>query len=602
MSEANAKTSLRTALSALGRDDRAATLIEKNRTSAWFANDAARIDLLQFHEAISKGTAPAYREACALWGGVPLDGSEIGDPVFDEWVGEFRHSTIAYVHRYLQERLARLAEKPGHSEVTVALCELILRIDPTDSDAAERLVGKLTERGELAAAARVGRNTAAALQAAGLPVPRGLNAVGTAHAPAPPHPDPNGVAEKAQVRHHGIPTVALVPPTGSRPAPDLFSFAHSEVMSQLTRYRTLRCFEPLPPTDDQGVPRYDIHHIQLSEGMRHDYKLLLWHHPNRRTVYLRCINTRRGDTVACVGITYDQLQDRQRAEVLIAGAINKIEQDILNDDGMSTSSPFGRWLGAYKELQQFTMEGDQAALSVLEDLARDSDGCRLSLVHSSISAIMLKQRMYSPTAMMDAEGLARAQQGVSRALALDPHEPFNHVMTGWLSIHERDHDRAIPAFERAMALNPCSSRVLVSAAEAYAYSGQVEKGQALAERAMRLAGQFVPQYYYGYLASIAYMSGDADECLRQLDRAPINAGTLLLAIAAHDERGNRAKVAEVRAKLDQSLRRSMPGVNMARGELARWVTRSYVARDDDQRRRMFGSLERAGVAVDPSHV
>nr|WP_255720669.1 BTAD domain-containing putative transcriptional regulator [Acuticoccus kalidii] len=608
-----ARASLRKALSMLTAVDPSKSLLGKDRAHIWFAGDPAKSDLALFNQCLNLGTETAYREALGLWRGEPLQGLELGDPSFDEWVSTYRSDTVGITHRLLCDRLKGLVQNKAPASHLIALCELIVRIEPTDTEANERLIHALADEGDTAAAAKRFRSYSTALAELDVTVPRHLaEFVGAMSAPAPSRPieastqptfqNQLPLREKSGAIDHfrQRPTVALVRPNGMRPTPDLFSFAHSEVMFQLARFRSMRCFERDAPGAGGAIdPSASlISRVKLSDAVDHDYRLLLWDEPAARSIYLRCVNARRQDTVSCVRLDYESLADRTQAETIIASAVNSLEQDILDDEGSARDTVFGRWLEAYKLLTRWTHSSDREALAILEDLAGDEEGKRLSLVHSSISSILMIQRLMVPTGKeLSNNGLERARECIDHALRLDDLEPFNHVILGWLRVQTNDHDRALHAFDDALALNPYSSRTLIAAAEANAYCGQIERARKLSSQAVNLAGHYVPPWFHGYMANITYLAGDLEECVNHLRRAPENVHSSLLAVAAHQERGDTRSASAARVSFDREVRRSQPHVAVDGDALSRWIVWSNMTRDQSTRQRLFNALEKAGVPV-----
>ena len=597
--ETQARGSLRKCLSVIGSNNSTNTLIARDRGSVWFAGDPSRVDVNRFNAAISRRTAAGFRDALTFWEGEPLAGMECGAIAFDEWVVQFRAQTVHFSHNYLTDALKGLSNEPQEerSEVLVALCELILRVEPADHVAAEALIVEYARLGNVAAAARQYRTLGNALRDLDLPMPRRIVAqaegLGIAASSAPV--DLKTTAPVDAEPDSGIPRVLLMRPVGSQSGCDKFKFAQSEVMCQLSRYRSIRSFEDLGAAAGNGP---DSQQIRIDHGIEHDYRLLLWNEPNVRSIYLRCVNTRRMNTVSCVRLDHDLLADRTKTEEVIATAVNTIERDILNDEAQPVGTVFARWLSAYRELQNFTTQSDQVALEILEDLAASPAGARLSIVHSSIGAITMKRNLYSPILFETSDfGFAKARRSVDRALSLDPLEPFNHSISGWLKLQSGRHDRGLAAFQNALALQPYSSRTLISAAEGHAYCGDLDVARRLAGKAMEISGRYAPAYFHAYLATIAYLSGDLDECVLRLSRAPLNIQTSLLAVAAYEERGDTSGAAEARTTFEQELQRLDPPRSFDHSALSRWIVKSNMTRDDDARRRMFASLERAGVAA-----
>lgn len=587
-----ARASLRKAISVLSADETTQVLIGKDRANAWFAGDPTRSDLATFNRCIGAGTERAYREALQVWRGEPLVGLELGEPTFDEWVATFRADTIGLTTKLLSNRLALMAGRTTPAGLEIALCELIARIDPSHPEANERLIHLQVGEGQAAAAARQLRSYTAALADLDLPAPRALIAV-VASCKA----DIGTPAEQAErERDRERPVVALIRPRSTRPLPDLFSFAHSEVIHQLTRFRTMRCFE----RDDGQVPAEGnvLKRIGLTDQLDHDYRLLLWDEPKAQAIYLRCINVRRQDTVSCVRIDYEALADRNRAEAMISASINSLEQDIVNDVSPDRHSAFSRWLEAFKLLSQWSAVSEKQALTILEGLAGEKEGRRLSLVHSTIGSLLMIRRLTVPATESVTNGdLERARRSAINALAIDELEPFNHVIMGWLKVQTHEHDRALVYFDTALKLNPYSSRTLIAAAEANAYCGDIDRAKTLAARALEMSGRHTPTYFSNYLANISYLAGELGECVEHLRRAPENVHSAMLLVAAHQERGDEKAASAARVRFERELRRVEPQVDVDQMSLARWIVSTNMTRHPAARQRLFSSLEQAGVPV-----
>lgn len=594
-----ARGSLRKCLSLLRANEQTASLIGSDRGHAWFAGDPTRTDLATFNRCLGAGTERAYREASRLWRGLPLADFELGEALFDDWTARFRSDTVGVTHKCLAKRLDSMPEERAPISLQIAACELLITVEPSDSEANERLLRLLLRDGQKAAAARQFRVYVNALKELDLEPPAELVEEFRGALGGPEVDESRPLARAPNAPQRDRPSVALVRARPSQNVmPDLLSYAHSEVIHQLTRFRSMRCFE----RDDHDRGGQDtglIARIGFTDALDHDYRLLLWDEPRARSIYLRCVNTRRQDTVSSTRIGYDRLEDRLSAEAIIATAINSLEQDIITDDRPRLSgSPFERWLEAYQLLTQWSEASARQAMPILEDLALDPQGKRLSLVHSSISSLLMIRRLMIPTsAAMAKADQERAQATALKAVSIDALEPFNHIILGWTRMQANEHDTALLSFDDAMALNPYSASTVVAAAEAYAYAGNAAMASKLADKAASLTGRFIPPYYYTYFANIAYLSGDLDRCIEHLRRAPESIHTATLLVAAHAEREDMKAAAAARVRFERELRRAEPYAQSDGSTVSKWLVSTNMHRDPSVRQRMFGSLERAGMPV-----
>lgn len=596
------RASLRKSLSLMRNDSTISDLIGTDRTHVWFSGDPSRSDLATFNRCLGAGTERAYREAARLWRGVPLDGLENGEVLFDEWINHFRNETTGLTHKLLAKRLDAMPEATTPHALQIAACELVVAVEPSDSEANERLIRILAKDGQKAAAARQFRayvNALAELDLKPSPEIARLVRESSGQIVETPAAVADAPARGCVTQQHDRPHVALIKAkaTSASSGTDLLSYAHSEVIHQLTRFRSMRCFE----RDDSDSPASGmITRIGFSDALDHDYRLLLWDEPRARSIYLRCLNARRQDTVSCVRIGYDCLDDRVAAETVIASAINSLEQDIVADDRPRVCcSPYERWLEAYKLLTQWNDLSIRHAMPILEELSADEQGQRLSLVHATISSVMMIRRLMVP--MPDRIAAAeqeRARESALKAIALDSLEPFNHVIYGWMRMQANEHDEALPSFDDAVALNPYSSTTMMSAAEANAYAGNADRAQALADRALALAGRYTPPYYHVFLANIAYMRGDLTGCVEALRRAPDNIHSAILLMAAQSERGDKKAIAAARVRFERELRRVEPATDVDGHMLSRWLVSTNMHRHPNVRHRLFHALEQAGLPLD----
>lgn len=587
--EEQAAASLRKVVSHLSRAAGTSDLVDKDRNHVWFAGDPFETDLALFNRCLETGTTRALRQALELWRGEPLAGLETGSELFDEWMQSFRSETVDLAHRHLSKRLAALPEGQGDRELERAVCELIARIEPTDTAANARMIRAMAAAGDIPGATRRFRNFARALAEIDVAVPQDLSTFVTTLA----EPCERTVTAKHDDARRSWPSVVLRRPASAGGGSDRCASVHSELLLQLSRFRPLRCF------DDADTPRQSTARVmRLADDNQHDFRVLMWDQPEQEAVFLRCINARRNYTLSCVRLPYTTLTDRERMEYAVAACINGIEQDILHDDHVIADTVFGRWVEAFKLMSQWTRHSDVAALEILEDLAKDDRGRRMGRVHAAIGSILMIQRLIVPQETdADQDRLARAREWVQKAIAVDHLEPFSHVVLGWLRVQSGDHERAVAAFEKALELNPYSGRTMIAAAEAYAFCGRLDCANALARRAVACFGPGMPADVHGYLANIAYLSGDLAECLHHLHRAPENLHSALLAVAVHQERGDEKAAAQSRVLFEQEMRRAKPEAHLDGPGLSRWIESSTMIRSPQQRERMFAALERAGVMV-----
>ena len=125
-------------------------------------------------------------------------------------------------------------------------------------------------------------------------------------------------------------------------------------------------------------------------------------------------------------------------------------------------------------------------------------------------------------------GIKRADELVSKALALDPNYPYAHNVKAWIFTLQGRHDEAIAENERALALDPTFLYALGDLGWNYMNVGQFEKTLESSDKAIRLSPHD-PSLEDFYLQRAAANFG-----LKQYDRT-IEAARRAIAINPNDD-------------------------------------------------------------------
>jgi adenylate cyclase len=121
--------------------------------------------------------------------------------------------------------------------------------------------------------------------------------------------------------------------------------------------------------------------------------------------------------------------------------------------------------------------------------------------------------------------LDQASKNIQKALALDDEDFFAHIALSQLYLFRKDHDKAIVAAERAIALNPNGADAYSQLGWLLILSGRAEEGIKLIEKAMRLNP--IPPTRYLNRLGYAYRSlGRHEDAIevheKALSRSPNN--------------------------------------------------------------------------------
>lgn len=151
----------------------------------------------------------------------------------------------------------------------------------------------------------------------------------------------------------------------------------------------------------------------------------------------------------------------------------------------------------------------------------------------------------SDTTEHSTRALKLAKQGVS----LDRHSETAHMALGLAFRANKQYERAIDAYDKALALNPNSADALIGKAGSYAYMGQPDDAINCVEHAKRLNPHY-PEFY-DWLLGIAYFQArryeDAVAALNHLSEQ--NANSVVWLAASHSRLKQSKEMASVASRL-----------------------------------------------------
>ncbi|MEE8245842.1 MAG: adenylate/guanylate cyclase domain-containing protein [Alphaproteobacteria bacterium] len=150
----------------------------------------------------------------------------------------------------------------------------------------------------------------------------------------------------------------------------------------------------------------------------------------------------------------------------------------------------------------------------------------------------------------DANALARAEEAVKTAYALDENDIECNRILCEVYLLQRDYERAMHFQERALALNPNDPRIVVQRGYLLTYRGRPEEGAEWLQKAMRLDPYHWERYWY-YLGLSHYMArryGEAVVALKRITASQVAHRAVLAAACAQ-----LGEVAEAKAQAAATL-------------------------------------------------
>lgn len=175
-----------------------------------------------------------------------------------------------------------------------------------------------------------------------------------------------------------------------------------------------------------------------------------------------------------------------------------------------------------------------------------------------------------------------ALEAARKATELDPFDAEGYHALGVIHLYNREFDKAIPLYEKAVSLNPNDVRRLVGTAPAWIYVGRAEEAVAQIERAMRLNPHHSDNDL-NFLGWAYYAAKDYEKALatlQKIEKSPWRG--VLAATYVRLGRMERAR-SEVETLLEEN-----PEYSVERGK-------TYPYKTEEQRRHLYDPLAEAGV-------
>lgn len=514
--EAQARSSLRQALAALRRDLAGIEPSPLAVAGDAIALDASAVwtDAPAFEGLAVAASVEELRRAVALYEGALLDGIDIRDPAFEDW--------LAVERRRLCElaigALTRLTMQSVGAEA-IALGQRLVALDPLREDSHHALMQAYAAQGQIEQAIRqhhqcrdmLRRELDVAPSAKIEGLHRALREGTFQTPPAGPRPPPS----ESMAPERDGPSIAVLPFVNRSGDPEQAYFSEGiteDIVTELARFRFLSVI-----ARDPGA------HYVVEGSVR-----------------------RAGDRVRVTA----QLIDAQTGSHLWAerhdrdlGDIFSVQEEIARRIVTSVAPRIeaeGIELALRKRPENMRAYDYYLRAKQLLDAPRDGSDLSRARDHSDRAieidpsyARAHAQRAFSYIVgleLMEAESVEEwRRQGLEsaeRAVALDPMDGFCHWALGDAAVQAGQYPRALDHMTRALAINPNDSNVLVGAGRIQALAGDPAAGLRQVGAALERTPSG-PAWHHWLRGEILYMLGRFDEALRAFDLStPANAGVL----------------------------------------------------------------------------
>jgi adenylate cyclase len=188
-------------------------------------------------------------------------------------------------------------------------------------------------------------------------------------------------------------------------------------------------------------------------------------------------------------------------------------------------------------LNRITREANDQAARSFEQVIRIEPGSPMGYLGTAWTHLSASRYGWSDSAP---ESQRQAAQLARKALDLDESCADAHALLGYHHLLSHEHDEAIAAGERSVALNPNHADNVANLACSYAVSGRPADAIVAMRRAMRLCPTY-PAWYLNILGFAHYQVGEHDDAERvlrlALEREPAYTDCRLILAGAHQARG-----------------------------------------------------------------
>ena len=459
-----------------------------------------RCDVAEFGRVADKSGREALESAAALYTGPFLDGFEIAEEVFEEWLRAERIRFAEKAERVIQA-LAGLYERDGDFEAALAATARLLSIDPLREETHRAAMRLFRVTGRWNEALRQYRECVSVLETELGVAPRDETRVLyeeiLAQRELPAAADGDGAAghDPAAPPGHaqdGRPSIAVLPfePVGDDPDQSYFSDGITEdIITELSRFPGLFVIarnSSFAYHDRSGDPA-DLHR---EFGVRYVVKGSVRKSGNRVRVTAQLIEADSGKNI------WAERYDRELTDIfalqddLTRGIVAVLPGRIEQSEARKIIRKTPEIMAAYELLlagkihhHRFTREDCAKALDLIDRAISLEPDYAAAYAWKGCVLGQALGRGFLPDPPSLFKG---AVEVVGTALRLDANEVEAHRIQSEIAIEMKDLDRAVRHNERALALNPNDPRLHAQKGELLTWLGEAGRGVDWIGMAMRL--------------------------------------------------------------------------------------------------------------------
>ena len=487
--------------------------------------DAADIDAVKFERLASEGTPAALNEAAGLYVGGLLEGLEVKEKAFEDWIGAERLRLGDLAHDVLA-KLARQQAETDAAAQAIETAKRLVQLDPLNEDGHRLLMRLYAGSGRRAQALKQFQALAASLD-------RELGTDPDAETrklfaeiqsqdstSAPPAP-----AAEAQEPESAAPTLPNIPSVAVLPFENLSGDSEQEYFSDgitddlITALSNVRAFFVIDRGSSftyKGRP-VDVKEVGRELGVHYVLEGSVRKAGDRVRVSAELIDATTGNHVWAD--RYDgglddifDLQDKIAASVVgaIEPQIHRAEVERIRHKRPESFDAYDLTLCGLAKMNKLTAKDTADALDMfMKAIELDSNYAR---AHVCASYCHRRQVQLKGLVLSDADK-AEALRLAQAALKADRTDPYVLWQAGLtIGLLEGDLDEAAALIDRSLSINANSNRACIAGGMVRNFVGEPEAAIEHAERAMRLSPLDISMWVaYGCLATAHLQLGDYGE-------------------------------------------------------------------------------------------
>jgi len=543
--DTQARASLRQALAALRHDlGKSASALITDGDSVALEAQVIATDVRTFERLIRGTSAEELKEAAALYEGELLDGLEIRDPAFEEWLAQERA-------RLRDVAIAALTRLLGHLDGTesITLAQRLLALDPLREASHRALMRAYAANNQREQALRQYQTCRDVLRRDLQVEPsketealrRRLSGDGDRARATLPQGRP-GTADQPPSPPSDMPSIAVLPFENRSDDPQQSYFTDGvteDIITELSRFRNMLVIAHNSSFAYKGKAM-DIGAVARELGVQYVLEGSVRRAGPRVRITAQLVEATTGKHVWAE--RYDRelgdifaVQDEITRSIVGTMAVELDEESLkkARQKPPEDLRAYDHWLRG-KHIVYLMGKSIRNAREHFER-AIATDPC-YARGHSGLAQTYMWEALEFP--LPDESRTAAWEKAFTcakRALDFEDGDHEAHLILAWAYVYRRDRILARTHLERALLLNPNATDALADASYLFAIMGEADRAIECAQSALRLNPR-APNWYMNYYSDALLMARRHEEALQVRWSAPgafIDSSFFEAALLAH---------------------------------------------------------------------